>query len=89
MAGAEPTDDGCGGDAAERLMLALRLDCGVDPLDFCQRNLLKNGDKLLAEMECLQKAGIMKKQGNCFSFTDKGALVSNACIVRLVDALGL
>ncbi len=87
MAGADPTDDGCG-DVAERLMLALRLDCGVEPLDFCQRNLLKSGEKLLAEMECLQKAGIMKKQGNNFSFTDKGALVSNACIVRLVDALG-
>ena len=87
MNGAEPIFDALGGEAAEKLMLGLRLDMGIDPYGFCNEQKLDCGAKLKAEMDWQMSMGLMKLDNGCYSFTDKGALVSNECIVRLVDII--
>ncbi len=87
MAGGEPVDDGEGGSAAEQLMLALRLDEGLDFGIFCQKNGLGSKESLEAEAESLVKLGLMKRIGGRYSLTDNGALVSNSCILKLTECL--
>lgn len=83
MEGAEPVDDGVGGDLKEYIMLNLRLDEGLN-IDNCAQKFgpdFKSGFE--TEAEKFIKMGLMKRQGSSYSFTDQGALVSNECILRL------
>lgn len=87
MSGAEALEDGPGGDAAEQLMLALRLSEGLDVEAFCEKNDLGSKEELEAELDIMVKNGLMRLQNGRYSFSDNGALVSNSCILRLIEAI--
>ncbi len=76
------TDDGAGGDEAERLMLGLRLADGICLNDFSGDNAA-----LICEAEQLEKAGFCKISENNLSLTEAGMLISNDIISRLMCAL--
>ncbi|MGN0696027.1 MAG: radical SAM family heme chaperone HemW [Oscillospiraceae bacterium] len=63
----------------ERIMLALRLSVGIDPQEYSCT------EQLIGRAEPLVKAGFLKKTNGRISLTDKGALVSNDIIVRLIE----
>ena len=86
LAGNDPVEDGAGGDTAERMMLALRLEKGIDPIEFCEAE-SEAHFKLQKHLEKFCKAGLMKQADGRFSFTHNGALVSNECIIQLIECL--
>ncbi|MGN0691733.1 MAG: coproporphyrinogen-III oxidase family protein, partial [Oscillospiraceae bacterium] len=63
----------------ERIMLALRLSEGICPDDY------SCGERLLRRARPLIKGGFLKKSEGRIALTDKGALVSNDIIVRLIE----
>ena len=85
--GTDPCPDSSGGDAAETLMLGLRVDKGIDPHIFCSEHNLGCIAKFKEELDWQKMMGLMKSENGYYSFTDKGALVSNECIVRLIGII--
>lgn len=78
--------DGEGGSREEFVMLRLRLAQGLDltelearwPREEEANQYLKN------QLPALEKAGLVKVEGNCVSLTREGFLVSNGIISRLI-----
>lgn len=63
----------------ERIMLALRLSEGIDPFDYsCAERLIRRAEPLI-------RAGFLDNSSGRIALTDKGALVSNDIIVRLIE----
>lgn len=63
----------------ERIMLALRLSDGILPDDYsCAQQLIKRAGPLIG-------AGFLEEKSGRIALTDKGALVSNDIIVRLIE----
>ena len=73
----EPVFDCLGGETAEKIMLALRLESGID-IDFLPQK---------AKEKCLSfsKNGLATLNGNRFSLTDQGMLVSNSIISEILE----
>ena len=89
---ASPTEvfDGEGGDAAETLMLRLRLSSGLNIKDFANKFKLTDIkiNRLIKKAELLNKNDLVRLDGMVISLTDKGALLSNAVIGEFLNCLG-
>ena len=75
--GNEPIFDSIGGDKAEKIMLSLRLNSGIDTNNLPPK----------AKEKCLKfsKNGLGILSDNRFSLTDEGMLVSNAIITEILE----
>ena len=71
--------DGTGGDNAERLMLGLRLEKGIDLTDIYGQ--IPN--EIIVRARQLEKAGLINYSDGHISLTDKGMLLSNSVILEL------
>ena len=73
----EPVFDCLGGETEEKIMLALRLDSGIN-IDALPKK---------AKEKCLSfsKNGLATLNGNRFSLTDEGMLVSNSIISEILE----
>lgn len=71
-----PIDDGPGGDAEERLLLALRLKEGVPCSAFSETAIQK--------AQLYLRKGLLEQQNGRFSFTPEGFLISNTLISELL-----
>ncbi len=80
-------DDGKGGDAEEKIALALRLSEGISADEL--KKLI--GEKWIANLEKPRqdwvKNGLAVEKGGCFALTAKGFLVSNSIISRILCEL--
>lgn len=79
-----PTDEGCGGDWEEALMLILRLAEGLTP-DLAARY-GQDYDALRRRAAPLERAGLLQADGEHIALTDRGFLLSNSIIVTLLGA---
>lgn len=77
--GNQPVADGMGGEAEEKLMLALRLSEGIETCDL--------SEKILKKFQLLADNGLALLQNNRFALSDKGMLVSNAIITEILEDL--
>ena len=89
MAGVAPVDDGDGGSEDEFIMLNLRLNTGLSLNGFSSRYGHVLSDRAIAKAEAFRKAGFMQvsADGDRYSFTDRGALLSNSCISSILACL--
>lgn len=76
-----PVPDGAGGDAQEKLMLALRLADGVAEEDLRALHPAKDPRPLI---DALCGVGYLARKGDRVALTDTGCLVSNEIIARLL-----
>lgn len=82
--GAEPVDDGDGGDLEEYIMLRLRLAEGL-AFDECRDRFHSFAkEKYLAKTAVLEKAGLVKTDSGSIALTPEGFLVSNAVIEKII-----
>ena len=79
--------EGAGGGAAERLMLALRTDLGLELPAFTAAYAVSAPEKLYAQARSLAAHGLARFDGARLSLTDAGMLVSNAAILSLLELL--
>lgn len=77
-----PLDEGPGGDWEEALMLSLRLAEGLTPPLAARYGQDYAG--LLRRAGPLEKAGLLRADGERISLTDRGFLLSNSIIVALL-----
>lgn len=77
-------DEGEGGDSAERLMLALRLEPGFDAATL--ENAAARG-ALLCKAKELSTLGLCRVEGEIITLTDRGFLLSNPITVALLEVL--
>lgn len=75
--GNEPIFDALGGDSKEKIMLALRLDSGINTEILPQKSKEK--------CSVFSKNGLGSLKDNRFSLTDRGMLVSNAIITEILE----
>ena len=68
----------------EYIMLSLRLCQGLDINEY-EKLFCRNALDDLPQMNEYVNQGFMQKNGSCFSFTDKGFLVSNALLSDMLD----
>ncbi len=80
IASPETVFEGQGGTRDERLMLGLRLKMGVDINEFFAPVSKSVADKIAL----YEKGGLIEKNGNKISLTDRGMLVSNSIITELL-----
>ena len=78
IAGQTPVYDGPGGDEAEKIMLGLRTDTGIEYPEKCS-----------AFCEKLIQNGLAEKNGGRLILTDGGMLVSNSIISEILSETGL
>ncbi len=80
--------EGVAGDFEEQFMLNLRLSSGICFEEIAHKY---NGLNYMAaknKADLFVKGGLMKKENNIYSLTDKGALVSNTVILELLEEFG-
>ena len=77
IAGAEPVDDGAGGDREEAVMLALRLREGVETALL--------SDSARQKIPFLKAQGYVTELDGRVSFTPQGFLISNTLIAELTE----
>ena len=77
--------DGDGGDAAEYIMLRLRLSRGVDFAEYRRRFGSDLPDSFIKAAECLKSIGLVKITENAVAITDRGMPVSNSIITELLE----
>lgn len=77
-------DDGEGGSEEEYIMLALRLSEGVQRKAYSQRFGTELPEKYLIRCAPLEKAGLIRITEEGFSLTEKGFLLSNAVIAKII-----
>lgn len=83
--GAQPINDGCGGDPDEYIMLALRLNRGIvfsEYESFYGEGLPK---KRIDKMKLLEQNGFGKLNEDSFSLNADGMLLSNSAIGFILD----
>ncbi len=83
--GAPPLPDGNGGDEEEYVMLALRLNEGLQNEKYKQRFGRNIDEALLKKARALEKEGLVRVTTDTVSLTVKGFLVSNSVISYLSD----
>ena len=79
--------DGQGGSLEEAFMLGMRLSQGIDISEFESRYSAVFSDDFHSQVDKLRKAGLMKKDKNRISITQKGFLVSNSIIAELISLI--
>lgn len=84
IGGAQPIDDGEGGDEEEYIMLALRLTSGVEKDRFFARYKKQLPEKYIIKAKKMQKYGIVVADENGIRLTKKGFLVSNKIISEIL-----
>ncbi len=77
-------DDGEGGTAEEFIMLSLRLKKGLNADEYEKRYGTPLPQSFFNKAQLYIKSGFMVQNGNSFSFTPKGFLVSNTIISDLI-----
>lgn len=77
-------DDDIGGTADEYIMLSLRLKKGLNSSDFFKKFATHLPYSFTHKAELYIKNGFMEINGNNYSFTPKGFLVSNAILADLI-----
>ena len=77
-------DDGLGGSAEEYIMLSLRLKKGLNSFEFSKKYGAPLPNTFTGKAELYIKNGFMEHNGNSYSFTPKGFLVSNAILADLI-----
>ncbi len=85
--GAPAQGEGPGGDPAERLMLALRTDLGVDPARFSEETGARWSPDLGREIGRLRGMGLLRERDGAIALTDRGMLLSNRVIFALTELL--
>ncbi len=91
----QPTvvEDGSGGDLAETVLLRLRLADGLSRSQLVNRfptEFPEDGwQRLWQKAAVFQAHGLVTRRGDTVALTDAGAVVSNAVIAALVEALGI
>ena len=83
--GEPPVPDGDGGDAAEYIMLRLRLSRGVDFAEYRRRFGSDLSDSFIKAAERLKSIGLVKITENAVAITDRGMPVSNSIITELLE----
>lgn len=82
--GGEPLPDGSGGDEEEYIMLRLRLKNGINFEDFEKRFGKSFPQDIIKKTKKFADNGLMKKDDNSISLTEKGFLLSNSIIAELI-----
>ena len=83
--GEPPVPDGDGGDAAEYIMLRLRLSRGVNFAEYRRRFGSDLSDSFIKAAERLKSIGLVKITENAVAITDRGMPVSNSIITELLE----
>lgn len=78
-------DDGPGGDEEEFIMLGLRLSGGITDERFLSRFGHALPEKYKKRAAGMEASGLVKISDNGFALTEKGFLVSNAVIGKILD----
>jgi oxygen-independent coproporphyrinogen-3 oxidase len=84
----EPVEFDCyGGQAEEFIMLKLRTLGGIDPMEFesCYGKPL--GDRFYEQSLIFEKHGLMSHDNGRYFLTDKGMLLSNSIISKILECL--
>lgn len=76
--------DGYGGSAEEYIMLALRTSDGINFREY-ERRFEPLPHEFYEECRRLEKAGLMRVSEASAALTDRGMLVSNSIILRLIE----
>ncbi len=82
--GGELLSDGSGGDEEEYIMLRLRLKNGIFFEDFKKRFGKSFPQDIIKKTEKFVDCGLMRKDNNSISLTEKGFLLSNSIIAELI-----
>lgn len=82
--GGEPLPDGNGGDEEEYIMLRLRLKNGIVFDDFEKRFGKSFPQDIIKKTEKFVDNGLMRKDKDSISLTEKGFLLSNSIIAELI-----
>jgi len=85
LSGEPPVPDGDGGDAAEYIMLRLRLSLGVDFAEYRRRFGSALPDSFIKAAERLKSIGLVKITEDAVAITDRGMPVSNSIITELLE----
>lgn len=83
--GEPPVPDGDGGDAAEYIMLRLRLSRGINFAEYRRRFGSDLPDSFIKAAERLKSIGLVKITENAVAITDRGMPVSNSIITELLE----
>lgn len=78
-------DDGEGGDVEEWIMLGLRLAEGINNYRFRERFDTDIPQKYFDRAKLLEKIGLVRVGENHIALTEKGLIVSNAVIAKILD----
>lgn len=84
IGGAKPVFDGNGGDAEEYIMLRLRLKEGLNLSELSALYGENAKNNIIKKAPLLKKNGLSEFDGETFSLTEKGFLISNSIISELV-----
>ena len=79
-------EESVGNTEQEYIMLSLRTDIGFEFSGFERMFNTTLSKAFYNQIETLEKYGLVKRNNNSFCLTDKGFLVSNTIISRLLDA---
>lgn len=82
--GAKPVFDGTGGDAQEYIMLRLRLKEGLKLSKLSESYGESAAKNIIKKAPLLKKNGLAEFDGESFSLTEKGFLVSNSIISEVI-----
>ncbi len=82
--GKEAVFDCYGGDTEEYIMLRLRLKEGLNLQEFKERYPESDTENLIKEALFFKEQGLMNFDGETLSLTEKGFLLSNTIIARLI-----
>ncbi len=84
LSGKEPIADGEGGSEEEYIMLALRLEEGLDGKKFRERYGKDIDKSFFLKAEKYEKNGLLKTEGDRISLTPEGFLLSNSILADLL-----
>jgi oxygen-independent coproporphyrinogen-3 oxidase len=84
MSGADPTEDGMGGDEEEYIMLRLRLTDGVVYDEFRNRYGMELPNTVVKRAKNLLRSGLLECDEKGIRLTKEGFIVSNAVISELL-----
>jgi oxygen-independent coproporphyrinogen-3 oxidase len=85
MGGAEPVDDGDGGDSEEYIMLRLRLSEGLDFGEYEKKFGSKISDDKIEKMKKFEKSGLLCIDEKGIKLTAEGFLLSNMIIGEMLE----
>lgn len=87
IGGNSPVADGQSGGIEEYVMLRLRLKDGIDINETENLFNIKFSPEFFVKCECFEKNGLINKNENKISLTNKGMLVSNSIITEILECI--